>query len=321
MPPKLAMRNVRRPAAAPSVLRRPGRKEKEVDDEERKERRLKRLSEVDPRQLVKMGPVVLEDAKYYGRVAPVAGHFKSFHSDGDQLFVKLKVSGTKHEELLRVLSGRIDREVNVHICDEKCTGQLTDEILVHALTFEETSLERIPWLTNLVSHRGDEDDRDELAVLREEQRRMEENVKEGKKKEEKKDKKRKKKEDAEEGRVDKSPRVEAEELEVGQKNLEAVFKDTGMDPDITRRRKILRRARRIGRKGKKRRKRKERGSSSSRSSSSSSTSGGSTDDYGDAGLFEDEKKLRLIWKRCPGSLTARSIQEIKRSLLTTMGTT
>ena len=302
-------------------MKRPGKKEEEAEEEEREASKGKKLANYDPREFVQMGPVVLEDARYYGRSAALAGRFQSFNFEDGQLFLKLKASGTKHEELLRVLSGRRDRLVTVHVCAEGCTGQLSDEVLVHAVTFEETSLDRLPWLTNLEGYRAEDEDRDEMARLREEQKRMELESKEGAKKDSKKEKKRKKKEEAEEGRVDKSPRLEGEELDVGQKPLDVIFKDTGMDPDLSRRKKVLRKARKLGKAGKKKRKKKEKGSSSSGTSSSSTSSAGSTDDYGDAGLFEDEKRLRLIWRRCPGSLAARSIQEIKKSLLTSMGTT
>ena len=61
---------------------------------------------------------MLEDVRYYGQAAPVAGHFKGLSSEGEGLFAKLKVSGTRNEELLRVLSGRKDKVVHVHLCEE-----------------------------------------------------------------------------------------------------------------------------------------------------------------------------------------------------------
>lgn len=118
----------------------------------------------------------------------------------------------------------------------------------------------------------------------------------------------------------KSPKKEDEQLEVGQRPLEDIFKFTGMDPDPSRRAKILKRARRLGKKGKKRSKKKEKASSSSRRSSSTSSTSSGSSDYGEEGLFEEEKRLRSIWKRCPGALAARSIQEIKKNLVTSAGT-
>lgn len=49
---------------------------------------------------------------------------------------------------------------------------------------------------------------------------------------------------------------------------------------------------------------------------SSSSSKGALED----GLFDEEQKLQTVWRRYPGTLTARSLQEIKRSLVTSAGT-
>ena len=92
-----------------------------------------------------------------------------------------------------------------------------------------------------------------------------------------------------------------------------------MDPEASRRAKILRKARKIGKADRKKRKRREKGSSDSKTSSSSKSSGSTSTDYGNESLFEDEKRLRAIWRRCPGALTSRSIQEIKRNLMTSTG--
>lgn len=316
MPPKAKAVVARRPAARPRGLRRPAAAEEEVDAE----RRLKKFSEVDVRSLVKLGPVVLDDAKYYGQSAPIAGHFKGLKVEGENIFVKLKASGTKNEELLRILSGKKDKMVNIHLCEEGCSGQLTDEVLLHSLSYEETELTRVPWLTNLVLAREDEEEVDEMAELRKEKERMEKDLKGASKKLDSKEKKRKRKKEKEEGRPERSPKRESEDLEPGQKSLVSVFRNTGMDPDPTRRAKVLKRARKIGKKVKKKSKKKEKGSSSAGGSSSTSSSTSGSTDYGMEGLFEEEKRLRAIWKKCPGALTARSIQEAKRTLVTAAGT-
>ena len=160
---------------------------------------------------------------------------------------------------------------------------------------------------------------DEMAKLRLEQRRMEGAKEETDRREKQQEKKRKKKEEKEEGRRSKSPKSERDELDFGQKSLEAVYKDTGMDPNPKRRGRLMKKARSLLAKGK-RKKKKAKGSSSksdsSRSSSSSSSSKGALED----GLFDEEQKLQTVWRRYPGTLTARSLQEIKRSLVTSAGT-
>lgn len=43
--------------------------------------RRQRLREQDPRQLVRLGPVALEEAVYYGKTCPTAGELKEFRSE------------------------------------------------------------------------------------------------------------------------------------------------------------------------------------------------------------------------------------------------
>ena len=148
MPPKTARGAMKRPAAAKERVRKASRGEK-PKGEDLKANSFKKFASLDLRQLVNKGPVALEDARYYGQAAPVAGHFQGLKSEGEGMFIRLKVSGTKNEELLRVLSGKKNRCVNVHLCEEGCAGLVTDELLVHASGFEETELSRVPWLTNL----------------------------------------------------------------------------------------------------------------------------------------------------------------------------
>jgi len=316
MPPKVVRGVLRRPAAAPKRVRKPAMKVKQ--DEAAKG--FKKFTEMDVRNLPKLGPVVLQEARYYGQPAPVAGHFTGLVVEGENFYAKLKVSGTKNEELLRVLSGKRDRLVSIHLCEEGCGEQLTDEVLLHAQGFEETALARVPWLTNLQEAKEAAEEVDEMAELRKELEKREKEKKEHAKKEEAKENRRKKKKEREEGRASKSPKQDREDRESGQKPLEDFFKHTGMDPDPSRRGKVLKRARRIGKRGKKKNKKKDKGSSSSGRSSASSSTSSDSSDYGEEGLFEEEKRLRAIWKKCPGALAARSIQEIKKILVTAAGT-
>eukprot|EP00435_Cladocopium_sp_Y103_P035179 s487_g9.t1 len=320
MPPKVARGVMKRPAAKARPLRKPGKKAKSDEEEKEDPSSYRKFSEVDLRALPQEGAVMLQDATYYGRTSPVAGHFTGITSEGSNVYAKMKVTGTKHEELLRVLSGKKDKTVLIHLCDESCAGQLTDETLLHGQGYEPVQLNRAPWLTNLQSVQEVEEAEDELAVLRAEQKAHEKEGKDKEKKEERKEKKKKRRGEGLEDKQPRSPKEDTEDLEVGQKPLESLFKNTGMDPDPTRRAKVLKRARKLGKKGKKKRKKKDKGSTSSSRSASSSSSDSSDEDYGSEGLFEDEKRLRTIWKKCPGSLAARSIQEIKRNLVTSAGT-
>eukprot|EP00435_Cladocopium_sp_Y103_P041871 s1760_g11.t1 len=279
----------------------------------------KRFEDVNPKELLKVGPVVIEEGIYYGKTVAIAGVFQSFRSEGDQTFANLKVCGTKSEELLRLLTGKADKLVTIHLCDKECPCLVTDETLIHAEEFEEVDLNRVPWLTNLKGVGELPPEEDELQRLREEQARMEAEKKADERRKDKKEKRKKKKEEKEEGRVSKSPRKDSEALEVGQKSLEAVFRDTGMDPSPTRRAKIMKKARKVMRSSKKKKKRKAKSTSSATGSSSSTSTSSSPEGFED-GLYDDEERLHSVWRRYPGALTARSIAEIKRSLVTAAGT-
>lgn len=301
------------------MMRRPAARVEEEAAEDPEKNSRQKLRDLDPRELLKLGAVVLEGATYYGKSSPVAGHFKEFRSEEGHTFVELVATGTKHEELLRVLSGRSDKALNIHVCPEGCSRQLTDERLVHAEEFEEVDLRRLPWLTNLQSVRVEEKETDEMAELRKEQARMMGEVQGKRKKENRKERKRKRREESEEGRERRSPKKDEEELEPGQKPLSWLFSDTGMDPNPKKRGKILEKARKIAKRGKKR---KKKGKSSSGSASSSPSTSSSSSMGGDAeeGWFDDEMRLHSIWRKYPGALTAKSLHEIRRHLLTSAGT-
>lgn len=261
----------------------------------------------------------LPEALYYGRKVKVAGTVRTLRSEGGEWFLDLEISGTRDEDLLRILSGKKDRLMTVHLCGPGCSKQLTDELLVHSENFEEVNLTEEGWMSNLKEAQVRVGEEDDLHELRREQARMEE-VEKKAKAADKKDSKRKRKEGREEGRPTRSPKREDEDREIGQMSLEAVFGGTGMDPNVRIRSKILKRARRIAKKDKKSRRKKEKGSSSGSKETSSSSSSSSSLEVGETGLFEDDKRLRAVWRRCPGALSSRSIQEIKRSLVTAAGT-
>ena len=123
----------------------------------------------------------------------MARRFKSFRSEGDQIYADPVVTRTKDEELLRILSGKAERRVTIHICPGPA-----DCRQVHAHSFQEVDLKRLPWLTNLEGVREERGEADELARLGREQMLMEEEKKPPGKKEAWKDKKRKRKEEREE---------------------------------------------------------------------------------------------------------------------------
>ena len=309
----------RRPAAAGAVIRRPARREEAAEEERPNRPKLQKFSDLDPIAIAELKGINLPDATYYGRKVTLAGKVKTLRSEERQWFLDVEVWGTKDEDLLRLLSGKREKVVSLHVCGAECNQLLTDELLVHAFTFEEVDLSEESWMTNLRLARERPGGEDDLRDLRREQERMEEMDKKAQRADKKEAKKRKR-DGGDEGRRAKSPRKNEGALEVGQKDLADIFGGTGMDPDVRARSKVLKKARRIAKKDKRSKKKKEKGSSSGSLVSSSSSSSSSSLEVGETGLFEDEKRLKAVWKRCPGALASRSIQEIKRSLVTAAGT-
>ena len=104
-------------------------------------------------------------------------------------------------------------------------------------------------------------------------------------------------------------------METGQKPLADLFAGTGLGPSGRSRRRILKKARRLGRS-----KKKWKGSSSSSAASGSddtADSASSKEIVG--GLFNSERRMRTIWRRYPGGLAATSPIEARHALMTASG--
>ena len=298
-------------------LKRPATKKEEEKGAGAEE--FQQLSKVEAINLMRLGSIWLKDAGYFHQPVDVVGSVQNFRVEGGEMLLDFKVSGTQSEALLKEMSGKPNRMACVHVCDPTCPQVITGGAYLHGKKFKQVALEDQTWFTNLEQAvpRGVEEE-DQLAALRraaELSRREEDPPKEEKKKKRKKSRERKAKEKEEE--EDEKPKPSSS-LGVGQKKMSLVYGGTGLDPDAEVRGRILRKARKMGKSKKKKKKKKseseeeEEGSGSSSSSSTTVVTGG--------GLFESEKKLKGIWLRYPGALSASSIVEARENLLTTAGT-
>ena len=301
------VRGLRRPAAAPSGVR---RGEPVVPE--------KKLCDESVQALMKLGCLHLKEAKYFLRAVEIAGNIKKIQTDSaGQLILDFQVSGTRDDGLLRELSGRPDRMCQVHVCDPGCPATTTGDVYLHGSKYKEVKKEDEGWMTNLESVPGGGEADDEMEALRRaaqeaEGRRKEESPKKEKEKKKKKEKKRKKEDDSEEKE---SPKPKSVEMERGQKKLKAVFGGTSLDPDPEVKAKQMKKARRLG-KSKKKKKKK---SGSSKGTSSGSSEEESSTDEGE-GLFENEKKIKTIWRKYPGSLACAGLMEARENLISSAGT-
>lgn len=274
----------------------------------------KLLGDLDLSGLQKLGFIVLKEASYYGRSVAVCGQVTGVRMVDRQVFLELKATGTQDDALLRALTGKPSRKMEVHVCDAGCQNSLENELLVHGRKYEEADKRTEDWYTNVEQVVPLDEGPDELAALRTAAREPEVAPKP----------KRARKE-AEEGETGDAPReakkrgkkpeeVEDEE-ELGKKTQAALFAGTGLDPEVRQRLAFLRRARKLGKSKKKKKKKKDSGSESSSDSSSSSSEGSAIP----GGLFQSEKRIKTLWRRYPGALTAHSLKEARERLLTATG--
>ena len=287
--------------------------------------RSKKFGDLSFPEIGALGMIKLEEATYYHRPVEVAGEVKGIKLEGAEAYVELQVTGTRSEELLRALGDGKENPIWVHICPNGCPGELSGELLVHAPKYNKIVKTADPWYSNVEKVVPDvEGERDELARLREEAARREieargagRSPEEVAKEEKRRKKEAKEKEKEKEKRGDRSPKKETR-LERGQKDLEVLFQGTGLDPLPDRRKKVLKKAKKIGENKKKKKKKdsSEKSKGSGGSSSSSSSSGEVA-----AGIFSQEKKIKQVATRCPGALACSALLEAREHLLTAQGTT
>lgn len=298
---------LRRPAAAP-----PEETEAEVN-----------LTSLGLGDLLKVGALYIR-GKYWDSPVELAGIPKGFVEKDGEHYVRLEARGTRQESLLRYLSGKADKEVLLHLCEQPCSRMLWADGVVHIETVKKVQGSPEEWMTNAMVVKDPlaaPQDVDELAALRADQARLppgmgeEESLEDKKKRKEKEAKDRRKKESELKPTSSKKPKMRA------RKGLEEVFGSTGMDPDPGARRRLRHKAKRMRKKKKtKKRKASSLSGSSSPGSNGSSSSEGSAQEAGQgAELFGETLLVRKIGLRFPGVLSASWIQECQDVLMTSQG--
>lgn len=282
------------------------------------------LGDLDMPSLSRLQHIWLKKGRYYHREVDLVGKVVGVRIQDGQIFLDLDATGTEDEGLLRSITGKQGRRVAVHVCPPGCNHQLTDEYLIHGHEYEAVDLKAVPWYTNLVQVVPElEEGLDEMAAMRKEaekRRALEEGRPEGspRKRRSKEEKKAKReREDAERlERKRSTASQDSEDMIAGKKDLGTLYGGTALDPDPKSRKRILKKARKLGRGNKKKKKK----SSSGTSRSSTSSSGASSLALSSGGLFNSERKMKSIWKRYPGALAASAVMDARELLMTTSGT-
>lgn len=271
--------------------------------------------------------VALDEAKYFGGPCQVAGRFREWAVVGDQHRVRIQVTRTTHEDLLKYITGTTLRQAEVHLCGAQCSGEPHDQGLLHCRKGRLIKMEKegeCTWEKNLA------EDVDDLARLREAQKDTEKDAREmealkkkekssssssrGKKDEKKKkEKMKKKKKKQKKEAVDTKENVDDKRTSkrsfggrsVARKDLSLVFSGTGLDPRPHIRRRVLKYAK------KKVAKKKD-----SASSSSGSLSTGSDEVSSEEGhdVLMDASKIKMMSRHAPGGLTMMGALRMQESL-------
>ena len=330
---------IRRPAAAPSRvgrLRRPARAAADAEREEEKPvtEEYHSLASLTMDRMKGLEIVELGETSYYGAHAKVAGRIRSIRPTEEE--VEFELSGTLTDKILERFGGSGSRTVKVHACPEACPQLTTGDAYFHARGYWDASLAPKPWHTNLLPAKGpDGGEIDELAGLRElaiergkgrggdkppkpekEKDRSKSPARPSETKEKKKKKRKKERTAEKEYEELLVKKEEEEELERGQKTARALFSNTCLDPNVPRRKRLMKKARRVSKKKDKKRKRSESTDSGSSSSSSSDVGKESEDD---GPLFDETRRVRRLSERCPGALTAQAIDNVREHLLSSRG--
>lgn len=217
------------------------------------------IPELSMEEIGLLDKVVIE-GKYWEAPCIVAGVVNGLNFRGGDKKLRVLVTGTQTESLLKAVGGRC-QEMEVHLCSQPCESQVWNNSLVHVERLKVQSEPVEAWCTNLEDARGrglaaveEPEAGDQLVKLRKEMKKviegvnMEEYSPEGGAapvvegdKERSKAKKKVKKKEKEKVR----PCLEVP--------LKDIFARTGVDPDPQMRRSLMRKARKI-RRGKKKKK-------------------------------------------------------------------
>ena len=135
----------------------------------------------------------------------------------------------------------------------------------------------------------------------------EEDKKAGKAKEKKRKKAKERK--AEKDWEEKLEALERDEvLEKGQKTARAVFSGTCLDPNVSRRKRLMKRASELKKKSDKKRKRSSSSEDADTSSTDTSEEEGSE---ADGPLFEETRRVKRLHAHYPGALTTQALEKMR----------
>lgn len=309
MPPR------RRPAAAPPVRRRPGAAPAAIVVDETIEEKFNKGEKVEAIQLplgllIRGLEVITEEGDYFGETVQACGTLDRVVLDGPSVELEVNLKGTSSESILKFITASPDKKFRWHLCGPSCDQRRTNPNLLHTRFLSKLlSTVELTWHHNLIV----EDEVAELRARQAEWEKKQEVAKEGGESSSSQGRKSKKKKKSKEG--EKKKKKEKEERKLGgrgnsRKTLEALYKNTGLDPEVRTRKKLAKLV-------------KKRLKQSKESSSSSSTGSSSESEVGNLGedLLHDRSKVQRVARLGPGLLAATAVQAMKPFVVQTQGST
>eukprot|EP00435_Cladocopium_sp_Y103_P048762 s406_g14.t1 len=274
--------------------------------------------------------IVLEQSYYFHQECKLAGVLTGIDVRGDEVTLRVKLSGTTHEGVLKLQSGRPELVFRVHRCPPGCGQEETAEDLAHVVKMRKVlEIDREDgWVRNLEKVAPAED---ELEALRKRQQersplrpgdagkrpdheKPEDGKEKAKKKEKKKEKKEKKDRKSDQESSDGAPVNGRRPKAANKKDAKVLFEGTGLDPKERVRGRVFKAARRHL---KKKSRRSTSSSSSGRSSKDSESEGGM--EMSEESVFQVSSKVKLVAENYPGALAGQALAHMRSVLLTEIG--
>ena len=335
------VRGLRRPARAggDGVMRRPAGVEAPGAEEvaEKWNRgEIVELGKLDLGRLVDAGPLVVEEGSYYQQACRVAGKCLGVIFEEGRSYLRLSLTGTLNESLLKHMTGNPDSTMKGHVCHSDCNQEEVADNVMHITKARRMKREadEEAWVKNLekVAPMIQEDELEPLRRMMPGREPGDRDAEREKKKDKKADREsrsrekrkkakkasrrdKKKKRSSKSGCSDSREKAKTDGTQpkkACQKDSQNLFQGTGLDSRERIRNRVARRARRHLRK------RSEKSSSGSKGSASSGSSR-SGDTGAEEGLFEAGSKVRVLAEGYPGALTTHALNQMRTTLIHELG--
>ena len=299
--------------------------------------------------------IVVEDGRYFHQECRVAGKIVGVDLRGGDFYMKVQLTGTNHEGILRHHSGAPLTEYKIHRCPQDCNHEEVGDDLIHAfrIRLQKEEAKEEGWIVNLQQSPGVQPE-DELSALRKraeeaeakaakkkkEEKSSDSKEKSKKKKKKKKGKKKKSKKKEKDKKADEEASKEKKKKKKEESSTEEEETSTSEDipkdgsrpracswksPQALFRGTGMDAKEKVRRKvaGRARRQLKKKTSKSSSEDGSGSDEGSQESEIlpEDESIFLRSSKVRKVANKCPGALSASTLASMRTSLLSEVGMT